>query len=66
MTGRPSIHTDGYAWVKVWTEERTAELHLSLEAPGTDQETTNLLRGQLQDVRRLFQDARRAAGAIYD
>jgi hypothetical protein len=65
MEGRPDIRTDGYVWNKTWAEARISELHLALEAPGTDTEATNLLRGQIQNVRRLMEDARRAAGMLH-
>jgi hypothetical protein len=57
-----TLPNDGYTWNRHWCEERIAELHVLLETPGMDKEATDLLRGQIQNARRLLEDSRKAAG----
>lgn len=48
-----------YATVKYVTNRakmRIEDLHLRLEAPGLDVDTTNLIRGQIQEVRCSIED----------
>ena len=61
MTLRP-LDKSGYDWIREWAEGRIGELHASLETPGMDADSTNLFRGQIQDIRRLLEDSKRAAG----
>lgn len=58
------LDRDGYDWVKEWADGRVSELHAALEAPGLSQDNTNLFRGQIQDVRRLLEDSKRAANMV--
>lgn len=54
------LEHNGLKWIENWSKKMVDELHLRLEAPGTDFDTTNLIRGQIQGVRRCVEDANRA------
>lgn len=55
-----SLEHNGLQWIEAYVQKRIDELHLQIEAVGIDENTTNIIRGRIQESRGTLEDAERA------